>query len=98
MSNSTSNPCTRCGKERIISRTYDEEIITFLGTSKVTYTETVCPDSECQKIVEEKLVAQQKKSQELKDEKQKKLDVQKALRIATAAKKAREALFDSKAN
>ena len=98
MSNTPSNPCTRCGKERIVSRTYQEEIATFFGTSTVTHTETVCPDPDCQKIVEERLDAQKQKSQELKDEKQKKLDNQKAMKIAAAALKAEEAIKDAKVN
>lgn len=77
------NPCTRCGKERIESKKYTEEITTFFGTSTIIHTDTVCPDEECQKIVEEKLEVQKQKSDELKQEKQKKLD------IATAARKAK---------
>ena len=92
MSNVASNPCTRCGKERIVSRIYNEEIATFFGTSTVTHTETVCPDPECQKIVEERLEVQKQKSQELKDEKQKKLDIAKALKVAVAVEKAKEAI------
>lgn len=77
------NPCTRCGKERVESKKYAEEITTFFGTSTIIHTDTVCPDEECQKIVEEKLEVQKQKSDELKQEKQKKLD------IATAARKAK---------
>ena len=44
-------PCIRCGKDRIISKTWTEKI----GESKVVRTDTVCPDPECQKIVEEQL-------------------------------------------
>jgi len=79
----TTNPCTRCGKERIESKKYTEEITTFFGTSTIIHTDTVCPDEECQNIVEEKLEVQKQKSDELKQEKQKKLD------IATAARKAK---------
>lgn len=79
----TTNPCTRCGKERVESKKYTEEITTFFGTSTIIHTDTVCPDEECQKIVEEKLEVQKQKSDELKQEKQKKLD------IATAARKAK---------
>jgi len=79
------NPCTRCGKERIEGKKYSEEIATFFGTSTIIHVDTVCPDPECQKIVEEKLDAQKAKSDELKAEKQKKLDV------ATAARKAKAA-------
>lgn len=79
----TTNPCTRCGKERIEGKKYTEEIATFFGTSTIVHVDTVCPDPECQKIVEEKLDAQKAKADELKAEKQKKLD------IATAARKAK---------
>lgn len=98
MSSNFSNPCTRCGKERVNSKTYEEEITTFYGTSKVKYTETVCPDPECQKIVEEKLSAQKQKTQDLKDEKQKKIDEAKAIRVAASAKKANEAIFEFENN
>lgn len=47
MINIISNPCTRCGKERIVSKVWKEKI----GTSVVITTEKVCPDAECQKIV-----------------------------------------------
>jgi hypothetical protein len=45
------SPCIRCGKERIVAKSWNETI----GTSVVTYTTTVCPDPECQKIVEKQL-------------------------------------------
>lgn len=67
------NPCTRCGKQRIIAKTWTEDVVAFFGTSTVTYTETVCPDPECQKIVEEKLEAQKQKSREMQDAKEKRL-------------------------
>lgn len=64
MKQQLSNPCTRCGKERIITKTWTEKMDTFFGTSTVTHTETSCPDPECQKIVEEKnLMLKQKKEQ-----------------------------------
>jgi hypothetical protein len=43
--------CIRCGKMRKVAKTWTE----YIGTSLVTYTTTVCPDEECQKIVEEQL-------------------------------------------
>lgn len=49
--------CTRCGKERIVASTYKEKV----GNSTITYTINVCPDSECQKIVDDIL-----KTEELK--------------------------------
>lgn len=47
MTNNYSNPCPRCGKERIVSKVYEEQI----GQSIVTTREMVCPDKECQNKV-----------------------------------------------
>lgn len=43
--------CIRCGKTRIVEKTWTEN----LNGSILTFTNTVCPDSECQKIVNEEL-------------------------------------------
>ena len=56
-----SNPCTRCGKERIKSKTWKETVTNYMNTTVVVHTETVCPDPECQKIVEKDLVVQKEK-------------------------------------
>lgn len=40
--------CIRCGKLRILDKTWKEQI----GLSLVTYTSTICPDPVCQKAVE----------------------------------------------
>lgn len=45
------NPCIRCGKERIVLRTWVEN----LGHSELTRTDTGCPDKVCQKQVEDDL-------------------------------------------
>lgn len=42
-----SNPCIRCGKERVVLKTWKEKI----GSSIVIATETVCSNPECQKKV-----------------------------------------------
>lgn len=47
MSASHSNPCIRCGKERVFVKSWKETI----GYSTVTTTEMDCPDIECQRIV-----------------------------------------------
>lgn len=44
-----SNPCFRCGKERIDGKSWKEKS----GISIVTYTKTICPDSKCQKILDQ---------------------------------------------
>lgn len=47
MNKAYSNPCVRCGKERVILRTWKERV----GNSVVVNTDTICPDPECQKLV-----------------------------------------------
>lgn len=39
--------CIRCGKLRILDKTWIEQV----GWSKVTHTSTICPDADCQKLV-----------------------------------------------
>lgn len=65
MDKTISSPCTRCGKERIKSRSWTENIEEYFGGSMVVHTETVCPDRECQSVVEEKLLAQRQKTEEM---------------------------------
>lgn len=48
---STTSKCIRCGKARIPGKSWKET----LGGAVITYTQTVCPDPECQKIVDEQL-------------------------------------------
>jgi len=48
---SASNPCIRCGKERITIRVYKEKI----GGSVIVATETACPDPKCQAQVVKQL-------------------------------------------
>jgi hypothetical protein len=50
-------PCIRCGKTRIVAKSWNEHI----GNSLVTYVNTVCPDPECQKIVDEQLKKKKEK-------------------------------------
>ena len=49
------NLCIRCGKPRLVVKTWKEN----LGYSVVTATETACPDNDCQKIVTAKNKKQQ---------------------------------------
>lgn len=67
MTNKTnSNPCIRCGKERIVIKTWKEKMKTYSGTSLLIHTETGCPDKNCQKIVEEEYRARKEKNDEVK--------------------------------
>ncbi len=62
-----SNPCVRCGKQRINGKTWKGKA----GMSVITYTQTVCPDRECQKVVEEITAQRKAKSAQLIENKAK---------------------------
>jgi hypothetical protein len=53
----TGNVCTRCGKPRVTTRTYDEKV----GNSVVTYTINECSDPDCQKVVDKGLKEDEKR-------------------------------------
>lgn len=63
------NPCTRCGKERIVSRVWEERITTFSGYITETRSDNICPDKECQKLVEKELEVQREKRERIKQKK-----------------------------
>jgi len=48
--------CTRCGKVRIVTKTYKEHI----GDSLIVTNLTACPDPDCQAIVDVQLAKEQK--------------------------------------
>lgn len=50
--------CTRCGKERIVHKTWNEKF----GDSIIVNTEMICPDSDCQKIVNRDIKKQKDKA------------------------------------
>lgn len=56
-----SNPCVRCGTERIDGKTWEGKV----GASPITYTMTVCPDKECQKIVDKGIAERKAKTASL---------------------------------
>ncbi len=59
MQNQTGNPCIRCGKQRITAKTWQEQV----GQSLITHIVTVCPDEECQKIVDRELNERREKKE-----------------------------------
>lgn len=73
------SPCIRCGKQRIIGKTWTEKI----NGSTVSYTQTICPDPECQKIVEEQL---QIKKDKLADIHQKSMERRKTVKRVKKSK------------
>ncbi len=72
-----SNPCTRCGKERIDSKTWVEEVETFFGKSRIVHTNTVCPDPECQAIVQKKIDSDKEKTETMKLERAERMKARK---------------------
>ncbi len=64
------NPCSRCGRERIITRTWEETFETFSGVITEIHTDAVCPDPECQAIIDKELSAQREKRDKQKQERE----------------------------
>lgn len=58
------SPCVRCGKTRVVAKSWTEKV----GMSTVNYMQTVCPDPECQKIVDEQLQKKRDKIKAIQDE------------------------------
>jgi len=71
----TGSTCTRCGKPRIVVKTYEEKV----DTSTVTYTITECSDPECQKMVNKTLQTEKKKRQFIKEEQVKREEARKKI-------------------
>lgn len=61
--------CPRCGKPRIVVSSHN----VVVSKSEVTYTETVCPDPECQKLVEKGLKNDARKRDVLKEEQERRV-------------------------
>ena len=91
MNKKSDNPCIRCGKQRIFSKSWTEEVITFSGSKvKVDHLESVCPDPECQEALEKDFADQKEKRDEIARKKEKKAEEDKAkkggLRLAKEKK------------
>lgn len=68
------NPCTRCGKERILVKEWIDKIPTFSGGFvEVTRTENACPEPECQAIVQKDLDGQKEKRDKMKQDREDRL-------------------------
>ncbi len=61
MAKPTTNPCIRCGQERILVKTWNEQV----GLARITYTTSVCPNPQCQKIVDRENAARKEKKEAL---------------------------------
>lgn len=83
-----SNPCTRCGKQRVDGKTWKEKVTNFFGTSVIIHTETVCPDKECQKIVEKTMEMARQRTEDMRVKKENEKNVRLADKKAASALKA----------
>lgn len=68
-----SNPCIRCGKQRIDKKSWKEKLVSHFGVSYIVHTETVCPDKQCQIIVQEKLDSLKLRAETLELEREKRM-------------------------
>ncbi len=73
-----SNPCINCGKERVDGKTWKQKV----GISVVVHTMTICPDPQCQKLVDKAIAERKAKTASL-------------LKAKNEAKLAREKLLAS---
>ena len=55
------NLCIQCGKPRIDGKSWKEKA----GISFIFYTSTICPDADCQKIVDKAIADRKEKSANL---------------------------------
>ncbi len=67
--------CIRCGKTRVYSKKWVDR--TNGKGTQITHVEAVCPDAECQKIVDEKFQAMRER-RELAEDRKKGITIAKA--------------------
>lgn len=73
--------CIRCGKKRIFLKKWSEKV-DGKGTL-LTYTQTICPDKECQEIVDAKFT-EMRERREMSEEKRKHNLINRKLKHQTA--------------
>lgn len=78
MSNSYSNPCVRCGTERIVAKTWKEKV----DNTTITNTQTICPNADCQKKVEKDNKKQEARRQALKLKNEERAANRRMIRVA----------------
>jgi len=76
------NPCVRCGKERIVVKTYKEVV----GNSVVINTLTACPDSDCQSRIDTQLAKEERFRADMKLASERRLLEQKERRLEALKK------------
>lgn len=79
------NLCTRCGNERVFSKSWEETIEVYERKTTIINTEFVCPDPECQKKVEGQIADQKAKRKFSEDLKEKEKQIRTKLRTKNIA-------------
>lgn len=74
MNKQYTNPCIRCGKERIVSKTWIETITTFSGKlQEVEHIEAVCPDHDCQEMLDKEFAKQKEKRDKIASDREQRM-------------------------
>lgn len=63
------NPCTRCGKPRIASKSWEESTEMYGRKTTIKHVEFSCTNPDCQKIVSGQLLAQKVRKEQIEDRK-----------------------------
>ena len=66
MKNQGESVCIRCGKQRVVAKTWEEH----LRGSILTFTSFICPDPRCQKIVDKQLADKKEKRETAEKERE----------------------------
>jgi hypothetical protein len=83
MADSQGNICFRCGKVRVVVKTYKE----YIGNSLVVTALTSCPDPECQAVIDKQLEKEQKFREDMKIASEKRLVEAKERKAENALRK-----------
>jgi hypothetical protein len=73
---------------RVVGHTWEEKVSMYGGIITVVHSETVCPDKDCQKLVEEKLKEVKDKKDTIKKNKEERMALMNKNRGKAAALKA----------
>lgn len=74
-----STVCIRCGRERVVAKSWKEQV----GNSMVTYVSNVCPDLECQKVVDAQLKKKKENLEEIQRKSLKRREINRNMRKKT---------------
>ena len=70
------NPCIRCGTERVVKKTWKKKV----DSSLIEFVQAICPDPSCQKIVDLRIKTQRDKNEAMRESHEKRVAERKAER------------------